>query len=329
MCSGESAVVCLSRGGTPTANVTFRSRNRWGAKIDGRGVNNEGWYFLGAANYVRIEGFEVYGVSAIASDGGASGFALYNGGHHAEIVSNNIHDIGKICTDTTKGQNGIFVQQPNVIIEGNMIHDIGRFAPGENGCSPSTTNYQNHDHGIYTDGAVDSGSIPGANYATVQNNIFYNMKRGWAMQLYPGSLTGINIINNTFAFPNPYRDGHILIDANVSSSNIQNNIFYQPANLAVRVPNSPTMSNVVISYNLTDRASFITKTLSGMTVTDNRLSTDSLLVNTITAPYDFHLTALSPTLDVGLTLPFLTRDFDGVLRPQGAGYDLGAYELVH
>jgi Protein of unknown function (DUF1565). len=325
-CSGTMAVVCLGRGGTATAKVTFRSENKWGAKIDGQGFNNEGWYFLAAANYVRIEGFEVYGINALAADGGASGLALYNGGHHAEIVGNNIHNIGKICTDTSKGQNGIFIQQPNITIEGNLIHDIGRFADRENGCNPATLYYQNHDHGIYVNGNVDSSSIPGANYATVKNNVFYNIKRGWAMQLYPGSLAGVNILNNTFAFANPYRDGQILVDANLSATLIQNNTFYQPTNVAVRIPNNPVMTAVVVSNNLTTTPGIVTKTLLGMTVADNWLSTDPQLANTTTVPYDFKLSASSPGVDGGLTISSILDDYDGVLRPQGLGYDIGAYE---
>ena len=44
------------------------------------------------------------------------------------------------------------MQQPRVLIEGNLIHDIGRFSAGESGCSPARLYYQIHDHGIYADG---------------------------------------------------------------------------------------------------------------------------------------------------------------------------------
>lgn len=41
---------------------------------------------------------------------------------------------------------------------------------------------------------------------------------------------------------------------------------------------------------------------------------------------DYHLGAGSPALDAGLTIPWLSVDLDGEPRPQGSGYDLGAYE---
>src|SRR5215475_6063461 len=64
-------IVCLTRGGGPGQLVTFKSRNKWGARVDGQnGVAAAGFGF-GAANYVRIQDFEIYGVANAAS-GGAS-----------------------------------------------------------------------------------------------------------------------------------------------------------------------------------------------------------------------------------------------------------------
>ena len=41
---------------------------------------------------------------------------------------------------------------------------------------------------------------------------------------------------------------------------------------------------------------------------------------------DFHLDSGSSAIDNGATLSEVTTDSDGTLRPQGARYDLGAYE---
>jgi hypothetical protein len=43
---------------------------------------------------------------------------------------------------------------------------------------------------------------------------------------------------------------------------------------------------------------------------------------------DFHLAAGSPAIDAGAPLAEVPDDADGVLRPQGPGYDIGAYEFV-
>jgi parallel beta-helix repeat protein/predicted outer membrane repeat protein len=43
---------------------------------------------------------------------------------------------------------------------------------------------------------------------------------------------------------------------------------------------------------------------------------------------DYHLTASSPCIDAGTSEGAPNTDIDGVSRPQGAGYDIGAYEFV-
>jgi hypothetical protein len=41
---------------------------------------------------------------------------------------------------------------------------------------------------------------------------------------------------------------------------------------------------------------------------------------------DYRLRAGSPAVDAGLTIPWLTTDLEGKARPQGSGYDIGAFE---
>ena len=157
---GDGVIVNLSRGGTADATIIFKAETRWGAKLDGlSNTAHTGFRFSSGANYIRIEGFEIYGLGNGVS-GGASGIEIYSGGHDTEIVANHIHDIGRMCTDTTNGEVGVFVQQPRVLLEGNLIHDIGRFAPGEQGCQPALPYYKNHDHGIYITAAT-GGQIRG------------------------------------------------------------------------------------------------------------------------------------------------------------------------
>ena len=44
------------------------------------------------------------------------------------------------------------------------------------------------------------------------------------------------------------------------------------------------------------------------------------------AANDFHLLADSPAKDAGVTIAEVRSDHDGISRPQGEGYDRGAYE---
>src|SRR5438094_435272 len=126
----------------------------------------------------------------MGADGSSDALDVYNGGHDSQIVGNHIHDIGRLCTSTANGECGIFIQQPGVLLEGNYIHEIGRFKLGENGCQPTNSYWMNHDHGVYVDGNTESSSIPGAKDVVIRNNVFVNNARGWAVQLYPGSLPG-------------------------------------------------------------------------------------------------------------------------------------------
>jgi len=320
---GDGNIVTLNRGGTSSNMITFKARNKWGAKLDGK--NNtaaNGFVFGSNGNFIRIEGFEVYGVGK--TNGSSSGFELYNGGHDVQLVANKVHDIGRLCTDTTNGEVAMFIEQPRVTIERNLIYDIGRFAPGENGCNPSGISYQNHDHGLYLDGTVESSSITGANNTVVKNNIFYNLKRGWAIQIYPDSLTGLLIANNTFAFENPYQVGHIIIGANLTNSQITNNIFYDPKTAAINFYMG-TKSGVVINDNITYSGTIKSSNQSGVTFTANLDNTDPLFVSA--GSFDFHLQSSSPARGAGVSLSWVIDDFDGVLRLQSVVSDLGAYQF--
>ena len=56
----------------------------------------------------------------------------------------------------------------------------------------------------------------------------------------------------------------------------------------------------------------------------NRAVTAASFVNA--AAHDYHLASGSPAIDAGATIGDVTRDRLGTVRPQGRGYDIGAYE---
>ena len=83
--------------------MTFKSINQGGAKIDGQSNSvRYGWFFGSNANYIKIDGFEVYGMGYASGD--ASGIVIYSGGQNVVIRGNNIHDVGRLCTSTTNGE---------------------------------------------------------------------------------------------------------------------------------------------------------------------------------------------------------------------------------
>ena len=312
---GDGYVVLANRGGTATAWVTFRSANRWGAVVDGNHDTATHCWVMGPnASFVRIEGFEL-------RDCADAGFHSNSGAHDVWFGGNHVHDIGRVCTDTQYGKTGVFQGSGsyNHVYDGNVIHDIGRLAPGENGCNPTTTYYRNHDHAFYLD----------SSHIRVENNLVYNNARGWGVQIYGSApKDDIAIVNNTFAFANPYRDGHITIGPGTSNVVIANNIFYQPRNAVATVDTCSGISNVSFVANLSDVGALQSgPTDCGFAAMANQLATDPQLV--APAMFDFHLAAGSPAIDTGSdTGPPPATDFAGTARPQGNGYDIGAYEVA-
>ncbi len=317
--SGSSRpVVCLTRGGTSTQWVTFKSQNPLGAKIDGQSnTSTYGFDFLAGASYIRIDGFDVFGMGNATGD--ASGFVIFQGGDDVVITHNEIHDIGRLCTDTTNGETAIFIANARVTVDSNRIHDIGRFAPGENGCTPATSYYTNHDHGLYINGNSGTGS-PGASSVTVTNNLIWNIARGWPIQIYPGTVTNVSILNNTFAGTNPFSSGQIIVAANTSNLRVVNNIFYQPLAAGINFY-SGTHAGMTVSNNMSSTP-LATSTPSDVTFANNVENADPLLTGT------FQLTPASPAIDAGMSLAEVPVDIAGTTRPQGAGWDIGAYEFV-
>lgn len=311
-----STVLTIGRSGTARNWILFRAAHRWGAVVDGR--NNRSAYGIRIrANYIRVEGFEVRGLSNSGIDAFA-GNELVAVTHDVAIVGNHIHDIGRICDDGSGGRGGIAAYVSNLVIEQNVIHDIGRLGPGEQGCNPTTTNWQNHDHGVYH--AVGDSVV-------IRNNIFYHNARGWSYHRYSGvgaTARGVYILNNTFAFPNPNRDGQILIAGATDGLVIANNIFYQPTTAGVRWGTGGSWAGARLESNLST-AAISAPSVSGVTFVGNIEHTDPKLVSPV--GLDFHLQSGSPAIGVGVASGLVEKDFADTSRPRGARCDIGAYEF--
>ena len=310
--NGPSRIVSLSLGGAPDRWLTFRSDPAGAAVLDGRnGESQAAWYFGPRVGYVRVEGFEITGLQE-------HGFDTYGGGVHDLLIArNHIHHIGRNCTDTSNGRTGASLGEGTrrVTFDGNVWHDIGRFAPGENGCTPANQNYQNHDHAIY---------VADADEITVTNNVFYNLARGWAVHRYfsRGSPShGLTIVNNTFVGQNPYRPGQIILATPTSGLRIENNIFYAPQEAALYFEDLD-FPGAVVRNNMIYQGVTKVGRPTGVSFGKNWEKTDPRIVGAT----DFHLRPDSPAIDAGLAEPGVTQDADGGSRPRGAGYDLGAYE---
>ncbi len=297
--TGGANVVTITRSGTAAAWFVFRAANRWGAIIDGQNYSSTTGFEING-NYVRVEGFEVRNTSRYAMEayGGREDIA---GNHDVVLVQNHLHDVGHICTGSTGGIVGVSAYSDNLVIERNVIHDIGRLGPGEQGCVEPNANWQNHDHGIYNGVG---------NNVVVRNNVFYNFTHGWAIQRYNGAgsvTTGLTIVNNTFGFPNPWRDAQIIIATPTNNVVIANNLFYQPTTAGVWFDGS---NGGTLVGNVSTNTIQIGG--SGLTMSGNLQNTDPLFVNA--TGFNFHLTAGSPARGLGVAAWCPAIDFDGVAR---------------
>jgi hypothetical protein len=318
----------ITASGTATKWITFVSRTKWGAHMWGENNAEAEGISLAGADYVRVEGFEVSDVGNVGSPrGSASGIDLYDGGKHSQIVGNHVHHVGRVCANSgnTNGQVGIYVQTGKsggeIVVENNLVHDIGRFFVGENGCGTTTTSL---DHGMYLNGGSSGGG--GASNLTIRNNIFHDTHHGWGIQIYPGSVDNVRIANNTFAFCNESKSYTcIVLDAPISNSVIKNNVFYNPQG-GKTIEAAGFSGAMTIGNNLTSGSAMHDQgsTPSGMTLVANLLNTNPLLVNPLT---DSRLQSISPAINKGENLSWVNIDHGGRARPQGSAHDIGAYEF--
>jgi len=300
----------LTKSGSSSGYITYKARNKGKAILDGQ--NNSAKYGFGVnGSYINIEGFELKGMSD-------DGIVVTGGAANVNFRDLTIHDIGRRCIETTNGLSAFYLNLCSYItIERCLISNIGRFAPGENGCVLASNYYQGHDHAVYCDGA---------DYVTIKNNVFYNILRGFSLQIYSGTgnpSSNVSFVNNTCENGNPFQyNGHVVIANSLGTGLIANNIFKDQLDYAIRIyQNSYNYSNVLITKNMTSGGNGITTTgtATGITTTDNYNSTDPLFVNETN--HNYALQSSSPANNTGYAT-MITSDFLNNTRPLT---NIGAY----
>jgi len=311
------------RSGNSLANITWKARNKGKAVLDGKYATMYGIVIHAA--YVNIEGFEIKNMLS-------HGLLIQNDGDNVNARDLNIHDIGKQCTETETGLCAFGLSAcSDLVIERCLIHDIGRYGPGENGCTPTSDYWQGHDHGIYASGVTN---------LMIRNNVFYNMLRGFSLQVYSGSglsSSNISFINNTCENGNPYQyNGHVILASNLATGLIANNIFKDQLEYAVRISASGhTYSNVLITNNMTSGGNGIlcSGTAAGITITNNSNNTNPLFVNETS--HDYALQATSPANNsgyaTGVTTDYLNnaRSLTNIGAYASTGYALPSSPTVY
>jgi hypothetical protein len=301
-------VVTLQYSGTAGNPITFKAQNRGRAILDSMNTstttacNGAAAYFnLYNAAYVVIQGF-------VIQHSCDSGIQSNDNAHDITIRWNEIRNIANHTVTDQYGRDGIYLNsnEYNFTFDGNIFHDIGRTGGQA---------LLHFDHGIYS----SSTNI------TVINNLFYNMNRGYSIQLSNGASTWL-IANNTFAFGDGNGDaGDIMFWGTNSGITMRNNIFYNP-NVSALTQFYATISGCAFDHNLVFGGSIMSGSTSGIAVGTNQIGPDPLFVNSSPSSPNFQLQSGSPGIAAGLAVAAVVGDIVGTTRP--ATPDVGAYQIV-
>lgn len=338
----------FTSGASWSAPFTIKSASLHGATLKPTTATPPGM-IIGTAlgtthHFIIIDGFIIDGSNCTGNNGvvqgpGCAGVALSSANttdnHDIQISNNEITATPNDGIATSNGQNWRIL--------GNNIH---------NG---ATVDLTGHSHGIYWDlsNSVMYGNTIAAwpngyclhmynpNIQNGNNQIYQNNFSGcgftggqWAV-LYSGT-------NNEFFSNIIYGSNAAIIVGHFSSPNTDNNVIYENtiynnagggygAIVLQGQSNTFIENNIIRSSNAPWDTSFETPALFTNQICDTTIvgctNADPLFVNP--GANDFHLQSGSPAINAGVTLgaPY-NIDYAGTARPQGAGYDIGAYEFI-
>lgn len=291
------------------------------AKLD-RLIIERGNRGLAPIGWITIEGFEIRN----CKEG-----IKFSTAHDVTIRRNWIHDNG----------HGLLGNGTRILIDRNRINHNGQF----DDCTVNPSEC-NKDHGIYANGTA----------IVITNNLFYdnlafgiqlNGTKPYDRSKHAGPEYVLSrdwiVANNTFAYQN-HAGGMVVWGSSCDNARIENNIFYEnaqtkPSRVAQGIHfTSTTCTGITIRNNLAFASGSGGTTFLGSGANEGVHYTQSGNIVNVSDPRfvnapatlppspNFALTARSPAIDAGLTIPMTKIAFDGTPRPQGRAYDVGAYE---
>ena len=287
----------LGRSGSAGSPIVLKSEVRGGAVIDGQNAADRNVAIYLDGSYNIIDGFGIRG----GTIGGIKNWGSYN-----QIINNEIHHNGNPANTSTYGQDGIYSDKltHDNVYRGNYIHDNGRSG-------------SNLDHGMYLCG--DNDMV--INNVSVRNSAYGLQVAGYS------TVSNMRVYNNVMAFNG--KGGVILWQA-LSGVDIKNNILYRNTTYGIESWEAHG-SGIVVDHNLvvgngSGAYDFIRGGSDYTYTLGTSISAEPLFVNATSAAFDAHLSSGSPAIDAGSALPLVNDDIESKPRPQGSGWDIGAYE---
>lgn len=235
----------------------------------------------------------------------ADGMRFFGSGH--TIRKNHIHDILQEPENQSDPHIDFFqtwATAYNIVFEQNFCY------------SPNTS-------GSNQIVMIEEWSGESVHDLTFKNNVFVMSDPGYCPMNF-GSVENLIIVNNTFVHRNLKGMGQYAIWlTNTRDVTIKNNVFYDFGDAySGYIVRGGTIQNHDIGNNCV-------YTTNGRPPGGGPYPNDLWMVNPEFRDFknlDFHPLPNSPLIDKGIDLPAVTEDLDGVSRPQGAAYDIGAFE---
>lgn len=351
--------VIMARSGAPGAYVTLKAVNKWGARIEVDGFGKADG-IKAAANYLTIDGFEIYDATNTFGHEG-NGITVYNN-HHVNILNNKIHDFGGSGIQTAHFD--------HVLVENNVVYNNAKYnpnqssgismfqaraidnAPGYHVIVRNNRSYGNINlvlsgnpigttdgNGILIDdfqNLYDNSYGPFPHRTLVENNLSYD-NGGKGVQVYQSDY--VDVFNNTAYHNNHDQQNtgswraelsliyskHTVWRNNIGVANLGQGIL--ASNRAILIAESDnTVWENNITYSGTPGDNSIN--LSNTPVTESDLANNLLGVNPQFVNefgQDFSLSQQSPAINAGSDQIVSFIDINYQSRPQGA-VDIGAFE---
>lgn len=298
--------VVTNASGTADGRIIFlyKGKPKWGAKIVGTGTEV---MWTNNGSYVDIIGFDVTGPGRLG---------ILNYGSHTTIAHSHVHNLAVSGGCTGNGGagilNGSYSASDNDIIS-NVVHDIGQLGA----C--------NQVQGIY------HSNLRGH----VFNNIVYRAS-SWGIHLWHAANNVVVANNTVFANGSATMGGGMVIGAGDSPGGIVldytkviNNILYNNPNVGFMEycndGDDCIGSHNTVAHNLVKGSARPIIMKVGADV--DTITEDPLFKNyQADGSGNYRLRKDSPAVDKGTADSAPTQDINKVVRPRGAGFDIGAYE---
>jgi hypothetical protein len=282
---------------------------------------------FGNVSHLLISGCSVYNVCQLGYGKSNEAFMIHSTDTF-EIKNCVVHD-----TNSVSGLD-IVAGSTNGNIHHNEIYRTNLYIDAFGYPTSNINVYDNYFHDI-ANNAIFLGcektpaSVTNIN---IYNNLFYNNPNGCFVAYgEAGGFTKLNFkfINNT-CYKNA-QSGWNDITFGDATGNYQNciiaNNIIMPAVYNARpiVSQYPSLGGYIIDHNLfwSGEGSIYPESIT-VPRGSSAIAANPLLVN---PPTDFSISANSPAKDAGSSTLTQTTDYIGTARPQGAGYDIGAYEI--